>query len=148
MSQHDDPEPITEREFRRPWEVHPDPQDGALRHKFGYEDMVMRRRALQWLEVALPHVSQRCREQQAGFALQRYWQSAPSFSDVCRVRSARAAWEVRRDWRDGIGERGGLTRPEWEYLVEKLEGVNDPVGRNILDRAALIMRAAPEGDGC
>lgn len=133
-------EPITEREFRKLWDVIPDPKDGDLRHKLGYEHMVMRRRALEWLAVSLPDASDSHREKEADLAIQRFWRSVPSFSEICKVRSARAKWETNRDWIEGKFERQGMTRPEWEYLVERLAGVNDPTGQMILQRAINVLK--------
>lgn len=128
--------------WREPGEAYflPDLDDPPeVRRSFGYEHMVLTRRARQLLkaqgvtdEQELYTRSQRMYE--------RWYQDVIPFREVCRRRSIRAEAEAENRWRSGEGEEGlSLTQPELRYLLERLDGVNDPVGQAVAAKIGAIL---------
>lgn len=144
----DDPEPP--RDIMQGWRVLPDPEDPPeIRRSFGYEHMVLTRRARRWLAaMGVPEtrspLDKSGVEWHAARAYERFCQARPTYREISDARSLRSAWETRQAWAAGTGERGGFTRPELLNLQERYAGANDPISQAIEAKVAALLA---EDDG-
>jgi len=117
-----------------PW-FYPDPADPPeVRRSFGYERLVITRRARQWYTAA--GLTGLELEREVDAAYMRWAASLPTYREISDRREARMKAEAAAKWEAGESTRGpGLTRPEWLYLEERLEGANDPQAQAILAKA-------------
>ena len=114
----------------------PDPSDPPeIRCKFGYEHMVLVRRARQWYRAA-GVTDERELRRLADQVYMDFCATRPDLREVCRRRNVRSAAEAENEWRSGLLSRDlGLTKPEIEFLVDHFDGANDPVAAAILKKA-------------
>lgn len=127
---------------RATWEnVHathfiPDPADPPEdRRSFGYEHMVVTRRARQWLRVARPELTEQELDREVTRAYERWGSARPSYAETSEVRRIRGEAEAENRWLSNEGERGGMTRAEWIMLRDHFSGANDPTAQSILIKA-------------
>jgi hypothetical protein len=108
-----------------------------LRGKFGYEHLVVQRRARAWLKAE--GVDEWEMLNRLPRAMEAWGARQPTYREISDAREARMKAKATADWEAGLSKRGGFNKFELEHMVEHFAMANDPVAQSIRDTAAELL---------